>query len=113
MHTGSFEKPLIYIERALELSPESRAVRANKALILFHAGRVSEALAILNGLAESDPDFLATSSYLATIYLDQRRYADFLREYSKAAEVQHNEARIAIAEAAQRGFEESGEAPAC
>jgi tetratricopeptide (TPR) repeat protein len=108
MHMGQYDKPLHYIERALELMPQSRAVRANKALILFHAGQVNAALSILKALRVSDPDFLATSSYLATIYLAQRRWTEFLDEYTQAAKVENNPAGIAIAEAARKGFAEGG-----
>ncbi|HHY48303.1 MAG TPA: hypothetical protein GYA10_00920, partial [Alphaproteobacteria bacterium] len=108
MHMGDFAKPIEHISRAAELAPDSRSIRANKALILFHAGRVEEALAILTGMQTAYPDFLATPSYLATIYLAQARYGDFLREYEKAATLEQNPARLAIASAARAGLAQGG-----
>lgn len=108
MHSGRFEIPLREIARAQELSPESRVILANKALILFHAGRTAEATTILRQLADAEPNLRAPPEYLATIYLSQQRYQDFLREYRIAATMTKNEARIAIATAAEEGLRTGG-----
>jgi tetratricopeptide (TPR) repeat protein len=109
MVTGETELPLREIGRAQELSPESRAILANKGLILFYAGRTSEALTILEQLASAEPHLRSPHEYLATIYLDQGRMADFLREYRTSAEISGNAARLAIADAAEKGLHEPGD----
>jgi tetratricopeptide (TPR) repeat protein len=108
MHTGRFEEPLRAIAKAQELDPDSHAVRANRGLILFHAGRADEAIAVLTDLTQSAPAFVAPHYYLATIYLDQQRYADYLAESRKAAELEGNPALQAEIAAASAGYQSSG-----
>lgn len=108
MHTGNFEEPLQAITKAQELDPDSHAVRANRGLILFHAGRADEAIAVLTDLTQSAPAFVAPHYYLATIYLDQQRYADYLAESRKAAELEGNPALQAEIAAASAGYQASG-----
>lgn len=108
MVTGETAIPLRAIGRAQELNPESRAIIANKALMVFHAGRVEDALATLEQLAKAEPNLRSPHEYLATIYLDQGRLTDFLREYRAAAEVSRNDARRLIADAAEKGLRVSG-----
>ncbi len=108
MVSGEVGTPLAEISRAQELNPESRAIVANKALILFYAGRVDDAVMILQQLAKAEPNLRSPPEYLATIYLDQGRFTDFLREYRRAAEIANNAARLAIADAAEKGLREAG-----
>lgn len=108
MVAGETERPLSEIGKAQELNPQSRSILANKALILFHAGRVDEALAVLQPLAEAEPNLRSPPEYLATIYLDQHRWSDFLREYRVAAVISRNDARRAIADAAEKGLDDEG-----
>jgi tetratricopeptide (TPR) repeat protein len=108
MHTGRFEEPLRAIAKAQELDPDSHAVRANRGLILFHAGRADEAIAVLTDLTQSAPSSVAPHYYLATIYLDQQRYADYLAESGKAAELEGNAALQAEIAAASAGYQSSG-----
>lgn len=110
MHTGDFVRPLELIDQAQQLAPDSRAIRANKALILFYAGHPDEGLALLADLRQAHPDYLATPSYLATIDLATGRYADFLDAYEQAATVEKNAARVAIVAAARRGYAQGGNA---
>jgi tetratricopeptide (TPR) repeat protein len=108
MHTGEFEEPLRAITAAQELDPESHAVRANRGLILFYAGQVEAAIGVLTDLTRNAPGFLAPHYYLATIYLDQQRYDDYLRESLKAAEVEGNAALKAELEAGAEGYRAGG-----
>ncbi|MDQ7248676.1 TPR end-of-group domain-containing protein [Dongia sedimenti] len=108
MHTGKFEEPLRAITRAQELDPESHAVRANRGLILFYAGRTEEAIAVLTDLTRSAPAYLAPHYYLATIYLDQQRYDDYLRQSLQAAEIEGNLALKAEIEAGMGGYRAGG-----
>jgi tetratricopeptide (TPR) repeat protein len=108
MHTGKFDEPLRAITRAQELDPDSHAIRANRGLILFYAGRTDEAISVLTDLTKSAPAFLSPHYYLATIYLDQQRYEDFLRESLEAAELENNAALKAEIESASAGYKAGG-----
>lgn len=108
MHTGKFEEPLRAITRAQELDPQSHAIRANRGLILFYTGRTDESIAVLTDLQRSAPGFLAPHYYLATIYLDQQRYDDYLHESLQAAEVEGNAALKAEIEAGAAGYRAGG-----
>jgi tetratricopeptide (TPR) repeat protein len=108
MHMGQFDKPLELIGRAAVALPDSRSVRANMALITFYAGRPADAIAMLRSLKQAEPDYLATPSYLATIYLAEGRYPEFLGEYEEAANVAESDAQLRIAAAARRGLADGG-----
>jgi lipoprotein NlpI len=108
MHTGKFDEPLRAITKAQELDPDSHAIRANRGLILFYAGRTEEAIGVLTDLTRTAPAFVSPHYYLATIYLDQQRYDDYLRESLKAAETEGNAALKAEIEAGAAGYQAGG-----
>jgi len=108
MHTGKFEEPLRAITRAQDLDPNSHAIRANRGLILFYAGKADEAIAVLKDLASSAPKFLSPHYYLATIYLDQQRYDDYLQEELTAARLEGNAALETAVEAGAEGYRAGG-----
>ncbi len=108
MHYGRYDRPLAEILEAQRLDPQSKAILANKALILFHAGRVDEAVQILTQLEETQTDYLPPHAYLATIYLADGRYQDFLREYVRAAELEKDAGSLAVGRAAAAGLAQGG-----
>ncbi len=108
MHDRLFDISLREIQIAQRLSPESPGILANKALILHHAARSEDALAILEPLANSQPQLLSAASYLATIYLDTGRDDEFVDAYRRAAEIMNNDHRLEIAEAAEKGLKAGG-----
>lgn len=110
MQMGKFERPLELIDRALVLQPDSRSIRANAALIHYYAGDTTTAIGMLEQLRQANPDYLAVPAYLATIYLDQRRYAEFLDSYEIAANVEGSVGRQLIANAARAALPNGGEA---
>jgi len=109
MHDRHFDLAEREIREAQRLDPRSPAILANKGLILFHAGQTDAALAILRPLAAAEPQLLSPHAYLATIYLAAGRPQDFLREYRAAADLAASVPQLAIAAAAQSGFEHGGE----
>jgi tetratricopeptide (TPR) repeat protein/phage terminase Nu1 subunit (DNA packaging protein) len=108
MHTGKFEEPLRAITRAQELDPNSHAILANRGLILFYAGHADEAEALLKDLSRSAPDFLSPHYYLATLYLNQHRYDDYLRESLTAARIEGNTALESEIAAGAEGYRAGG-----
>ena len=68
------------IELARKLDPSSTTIQADKAWILFYAGRKSEAFSLLKQLESTDPALAATHDYLATIYFDRKDYDNFFAE---------------------------------
>ena len=108
MHTGKFDEPLRAITRAQELDPNSHAILANRGLILFYAGHADEAIVLLKDLNRSAPKFLSPHYYLATIYLDRRRYDDYLQESLTAARLEGNTALEAAVQAGAEGYRAGG-----
>ena len=110
MHNRRFDIAEREIREAQRLDPRAPSILANKGLILFHAGKVDEALAILDPLAESEPRLMSPHAYLATIYLSLGRSQDFLRESRILAELSGSDTQLAITAAAESGFAQGGDA---
>lgn len=108
MHDRKFDIAIREIGVAQRLAPTSPSILANKALILHHAGRSDEALAILEPLAESQPRLLSPVSYLATIYLNIGRDRDFVAAYGQAANLVGDAGREEVAGAARQGLASAG-----
>jgi tetratricopeptide (TPR) repeat protein len=106
--SGRIPEALDQIEQARKLDPTSTAIQADKGLILFHADRKSEALALLKQLESTDPALATTHTYLAVIEFDRKDYENYFAESKQAAQLRHDEAALAISSAAERGFAASG-----
>jgi tetratricopeptide (TPR) repeat protein len=106
--SGRFPEALDQIEQARKLDPSSTTIQADKAYILFSAGRKSEGLALLKQLESTDPALATTHGYLAQIDFDRKDYENFFAESKQAAQLRHDEAALAIANAAERGFTAGG-----
>jgi len=106
--SGRFPEALERIERARKLDPSSTTIQADKAWILFHADRESEAFALLKQLESTDPALATTHQYLAQMYFDRKDYPKFFAESRESAELRHDEAALAVAKAAERGFAARG-----
>ncbi len=107
---GAHDPALAQIERALELDPNSVAIRADRGLILFNGGRVKEAIAVLDALAIQAPGFLSTHHYLADIAFARGDDVGYLREELLYARQRHDGAGEAVALAAQQGQQAGGRA---
>lgn len=104
MQLGDFDAALSAIRRAQELNPQSRSILANKALILYHAGELAEARAILEQFVASTPDYVAPRFYLADLSFDEGRYPDFLAHAHEAARIRKDRPMLAIVAAAEKGY---------
>ncbi len=106
--SARYPEALDQIEQARKLDPSSTTIQADKGWILYHAGRKSEAFALLRQLESTDPTLATTHSYLAEIYFERKDYEDFFDESKQAAQLRHDEAGLAVANAAERGFSAGG-----
>jgi tetratricopeptide (TPR) repeat protein len=105
---GRFPEALDQIEQARKLDPASTTIQADKGWILFHAGRASEAFALLKQLESTDPTLATTNVYLTEIYFERKDYTNFFAESKRSAQLRHDEDALAVANAAERGFAAGG-----
>jgi tetratricopeptide (TPR) repeat protein len=107
-HSGDARRALAAINAAQQLEPQSRAILADKGLILFQLGRTGEAVAILGPLAENEPEFLSPHSYLAQIHRARGDAAGWLREARTSARLRGDGDELATLDEAARAFEAGG-----
>ncbi len=105
---GRFLQSLEEIDKAQQLDPNSRAILADKGLILFHAGQKEQAVALLKQVEATEPDFLSPHNYLANIYFAEGDYRQHFTESRKAATLLHDERRLAIVAAGEKGLASGG-----
>ncbi len=103
-----FQAALNHINLALGLDPASISIQADRALILYRAGRRAEGMAILQDLAKSHPDFRSSHTYLSDIYFFERRDDDFIAEALITARLANDLYGVAAAEAARNGLKTGG-----
>jgi tetratricopeptide (TPR) repeat protein len=104
LHLGRFSESLEEIEKAQKLDPHSTSILADKGLVLFHSGQTQQAAELLKQLVASEPDFLSPHNYLATLHLGQGEYPQYLAERRKAATLLHDQARLDIVTAGEKGL---------
>jgi tetratricopeptide (TPR) repeat protein len=108
MHLGRFSESLEEIEKAQKLDPNSKSILADKGLVLHLEGQTGQAVELLKQLSATEPDFLSPHNYLAIIDLAQAEYPQYLAESRKAATLLHDQARLAIVAAGEKGLARSG-----
>jgi len=106
---GRLPESLQEIERAQQLDPMSASILADKGLILFHNGQKEQAIALLKQIESTEPDFLSPHNYLAIIHFMQGDYRQYLVEARKSATLLHDERRLAIVAASEKGFAGGGQ----
>jgi len=97
------------IERAQALDPASKSVLADKGALLFDAGRRQESIALLQQMADNEPDFVSPYRYLEFIYLMMHDCPSYLVAARKEAVLMHNTSAVAIVDSAEKGFASGGE----
>ena len=105
---GRLPESLQEIGKAQQLDPMSAAILADKGLILFHNGQKEQAIALLKQIESTEPDFLSPHNYLSLIYFLQGDYRQYLVEARKSASLLHDERRLAIVAASEKGFASGG-----
>src|ERR1700723_3041486 len=108
LHLGRFSEALEEIEKAQKLDPNSKSILADKGLALFHSGQTAQASELLKQLAAAEPDFLSPHAYLATVHLGQGEYPQYLAESRRAATLLHDQARLEIVGAGEKGLARGG-----
>jgi Tfp pilus assembly protein PilF len=106
--SARYPEALDQIEQARKLDPSSTTIQADKGWILYNAGRQSEAFTLLRQLESTDPTLATVHGYLAEIYFERKDYERFFDESKQAAQLRHDEAGLAVANAARRGFSAGG-----
>jgi len=96
------------MEQAQRLEPSSTAILADKGFLLWRAGHRDEGLALLKQLETAEPLLSSTDSYLGQIYWEQKDYAKALTEWRRVAEMRHDAAGLALADAREKGFAAGG-----
>jgi Tfp pilus assembly protein PilF len=108
LHLGRFSESLEEIEKAQKLDPHSTSILADKGLVLFHSGQTQQAAELLKQLVAAEPDFLSPHNYLAIMHLEQGEYPKYLAERRKAAMLLHDQARLDIVTAGEKGLARGG-----
>jgi tetratricopeptide (TPR) repeat protein len=106
---GRFPESIVEIDKAQKLDPQSTSIIADRGLILYHAGQKEEGIRVLRELENSDPSFPSSHVYLADIYLQQGNDRNFLLESRIAATLKHDDKRMKLVAAGEKGFAASGE----
>lgn len=103
-----FPEALTQIERARSLDPSSVAILADKAEILLDAHQTGESLALLKQIEAADPSFTSAHRYLAEVYLSQKDYPNYLKEWRQTATLLRDQNELEVEGAAEKGFSTGG-----
>jgi Tfp pilus assembly protein PilF len=99
---------LAEIERARQLDPSSKAILADKGVLLLEAGHRDEARSLLQQMEASDPNFRSSHQYLGRVYWDGDNYEAALDEFRKEASLRGNEAAVKAVLARQQALRTGG-----
>jgi tetratricopeptide (TPR) repeat protein len=108
LHLGRYSESLEEIEKAQKLDPNSTSILADKGLVMYHAGQTQQAVELLKQLVAAEPEFLSPHNYLAIVHLGQGEYPQYLAERRKAATLLHDQARLDIVTAGEKGLARGG-----
>jgi Tfp pilus assembly protein PilF len=109
MSQADFARALEHINRALEIDPSSRAIRADRAIIMARAGQIDAAIAILQQMERAEPDFRSPHSYLSQIYFSLKPDdAAFIRETRASAQMTGDLYGESLMQAAESGLRLGG-----
>ena len=90
MMLGKYDEALVSIRRALELDPTSPGINFYYCFLLFVSGKTDESIEQLKKLAEMEPDFVWTHTWLYRIYRQTGNHAAAVEERAKGFEVDGN-----------------------
>jgi Tfp pilus assembly protein PilF len=105
---GRVPQSLAEIDRAQALDPASKAILADKGVLLSAAGRTAESLTLLKQMEETEPNFVSPPRYLKTVYFAKRDYRNFLAEWRKEATLMQDQSSLALVGVAEKGLAAGG-----
>jgi Tfp pilus assembly protein PilF len=108
MSIGEFGHARSEIDKAAELDSESAAILADKAVILFFAGKPQQAIKLLKQVESDQPFFASPHLYLSNIDLVAGDDAGYLREMKLLADTRHDVQLASLSTAGRRGLETHG-----
>ncbi|HEX8654568.1 MAG TPA: hypothetical protein VF693_05025 [Allosphingosinicella sp.] len=111
LHAARLPDALAEIDQAQRLAPDSNAILADKALILFYGGRAADARRLLAEIEQAQPDYYSPHAYLAVIYLAEEDYAAWLGQARAAARLARDADRLEVIDAAAQGLARGGPRP--
>ena len=100
---------LVQIDRAQKLDPSSMAILADKGFILCHAGQQEAGTALLRQMETAEPAFVAPHRYLVEIFANAGNYEDSFVERRKMDLLLHDDADLAVTNAAEQGLAAGGD----
>ena len=105
---GRFPQALVEIDRAQALDPSSRAILADKAVILDELGQRKESADLLLQMEKADPSFVSPHRYLKRLDLQNGDYRGYLAEQRQEAVLTDDASALQIADASEKGFAAGG-----
>jgi Tfp pilus assembly protein PilF len=105
---GRPQEALQQIEIAQKLDPGSKAVLADKGIVLYSAGQPDAAVALLNQIEASDPSFLSPHRYLSVIAYQRKDYPGYFAEWKQSDALSHDDKDLSVEQAAEAGFAVGG-----
>ncbi len=103
-----YEESVAEIERARQLDPGSKAILADKGLLLMDAGHPDEALTLLKQMEADDPSFQSVHRYLGIVYWEGGDYKTALQEYRTFASLRGQDKELQDIEAQQQVLQTGG-----
>jgi tetratricopeptide (TPR) repeat protein len=108
MAMGRHNEAMVEIDRAQKLDPQSAAILADRALIVFNGGQQEQGIRGLQEMEQSDPAFLSPHRYLKDIYLTRGDDKNFLAEAKTVADAMHDDVQERLVTVGQKGLATGG-----
>jgi tetratricopeptide (TPR) repeat protein len=105
---GRFQESMVEIDKARQLSPASRSILCDQALIRYWAGDRAPAIEKLKEIEQAEPEFFSPPRYLAAIAFAEKDYRTFIEQTRRLATISNDAQLTEIASAAQSGLSHGG-----
>lgn len=77
---GRFDEALVESERARQLDPMSLIIATDRGTILYYARKYDRAIDQFRAVLDMDPGFYTARSFIVTMYVQQGKFAEALKE---------------------------------
>ncbi len=105
---GRSAEALTEIELARRLDPASQSIQADRAFVLFYAGRQEEAIQTLLQLEAAEPDFPTPYGYLSFFYLSREQYPEHFAQARKSVQLTNKPELLSLINLEERAFHSGG-----